>query len=137
MKKIVFISLLASTLFAEQDHDISDFFIDQDVKKVTNASGYGKASTYSLLYAKHQLTTNDKDLHFFYGAKMGIVKEEYTRENGFGLPLNKLGTYYAAAVGLEYDLNQSGVLLAEGSRCEDHFQNRYESKVNLTYTYHF
>lgn len=137
MKRVIFVSLLASTLFAEQKHDVSDFFIDQDVKKVTNELAYGKESTYSLLYAKHQLSSEEEGLHFFYGAKLGVVQEDYTRENGFGLPLNKLGTYYAAAVGMQYDVNEKAMLLAEGSRCEDHFQNRYESRVELTYTYHY
>jgi|LGOV01.1.fsa_nt_gb hypothetical protein len=135
MKKIAFISLLTSTLFAEQKHEISDFFVNQDVKKITNESGYGKSNTYSLLFAKHQLTTEDKDLHFFYGAKMGLVQEEYTSENGFGIPLNKIGAYYAAAAGMEYDLSSREMLLAEGIRSEDQVHQRSESKVQLTYTY--
>jgi len=93
MKRIAFISLLTSTLFAEQKHEISDFVVDQDVKKITNESEYGKSNTYSLLFAKHQFTAEDKDLHFFYGAKMGLVQEEHTSENGFGIPLNKIGAY--------------------------------------------
>lgn len=137
MKKIIFISLLASTLFAEQKEEASDFFIDQDVKKITNESGYGKCSTYSLLYAKHQLAIDDEDLHFYYGAKMGLIQEEYTSENGFGIPLNKVGAYYAAAVGLEYNMGKSEMVMVEGVRSEDHVQSRYESKLKLTYTYNY
>ncbi len=137
MKKIIFISLLASSLSAEQKNDFSDFFIDQDVKKITNESAFGKANTYSLLYAKHLLTTEDEDLHFFYGAKMGLVQEEYTRTNGFGVPLNKIGAYYAAAVGMKYDLNDKAIVLAEGSRSEDQAHDHYESKLQVTYTYSY
>ncbi|MGB5965599.1 MAG: hypothetical protein WBF77_12795 [Sulfurimonadaceae bacterium] len=137
MKKIVFISLLTSTLFAEQKHQLSDYFVEQDVKKITNESEYGKCNTYSLLFAKHQLATQEEDLHFFYGAKMGLVQEEFTSDNGFGIPLNKIGAYYAAAVGMEYDLSNRESLLAEGSRSEDHAHSRYESKLQLNYTYNF
>ncbi len=137
MKKIVFISLLASTLFAEQKNDVSDFFVDRDVKKVTNESGFGKCNTYSLLFAKHSLPTEDANLHFFYGAKMGLVQEEYTSENGFGIPLNKLGAYYAAAVGMEYDFGKNALLMAEGIRSEDEVLQRSESKLKLTYTYSY
>ena len=137
MKAIVFISLLASTLFAEQKHEVSDFFIDKDVKKTTHELGYGKCNTYSLLFAKHQLATEDKDLHFFYGAKMGLVQEEYITENGFGIPLNSIGAYYAAAIGMKYDMSKTSLLLAEGSRSEDHANNRYESKLQLTYNYNY
>ena len=135
MKKIVFISLITSTLFAEQKHELSDFFLTQDVKEITNEEGYGKASTYTLLYAKHQLTTQKEDLHFYYGAKMGFVSEEYTTDNGFGIPLNKMGTYYAAAVGMEYDMSKKEILLAEGLHSEDQVHQRVESRVQLTYTY--
>jgi len=135
MKKIVFISLLTSTLFAEQKHELSDFFVAKDVKKITNELAYGKSSTYSLLFAKHQLTTDEQDLHFFYGAKMGFVQEEYTNDSGFGIPLNEVGAYYAAAVGMEYNLSHKELLLAEGVRYEDQVHQRSESKVQLTYTY--
>ena len=135
MKKIVFISLLTSTLFAEQKHELSDFFVHKDVKKVTNELAYGKASTYSLLFAKHQFTTEEKDLHFFYGAKMGFVQEEYTNDSGFGIPLNEVGAYYAAAVGMKYNLSNKEILLAEGVRSEDPRHQRSDSKIQLTYTY--
>lgn len=135
MKKIVFISLLTSTLFAEQKHEVSDFFVDKDVKKTTNELAYGKSSTYSLLFAKHQFASEKEDLHFFYGAKMGFVQEEYTNDSGFGIPLNDIGAYYAAAVGMEYNLSNKEILLAEGVRSEDQVHQRSESKVQLTYTY--
>ena len=135
MKKIVFISLLTSTLFAEQKHDPSDFFLNQDVKKITNESEYGKSNTYSLLFAKHQLTTQEKDLHFYYGAKMGFVQENHTSENGFGIPLNKIGAYYAAAVGMEYSFSKHEMLLAEGVHSDDQVHRRTDSRVQLTYTY--
>ncbi len=137
MKKIIFISLLASLLSAEEKYKLSDFFIDQDLKKVTNESAFGKANTYSLLYAKHRLTTEDANLHFFYGAKIGVLQEEYTRKNGFGIPLNKIGAYYAAAVGMKYDLSTKAMVLAEGSRSEDQVHNHYESKLQVTYTYNY
>ncbi len=135
MKKIVFISLLTSTLFAEQKHEVSDFFIDKDVTKTTNESAYGTSNTYSLLFARHQLETQEEDLHFYYGAKMGLVQEDYATDNGFGIPLNKIGAYYAAAVGMEYDLSNKEMLLAEGIRSEDQVHRRSESKIQLTYTY--
>ncbi len=135
MKKIIFISLLASTLFAEQKSDLSDFFFTQDVREITNEEGYGKASTYTLLYAKHQLATQQQDLHFYYGAKMGLVSEEYTTENGFGMPLDKIGTYYAAAVGMEYGMSKKESLLAEGIHSQDQVHQRTDSSVQLTYTY--
>lgn len=137
MKKIILISLLASSLFAEQKNDMSDFFIDQDLKKVTNESAFGKANTYSLLYAKHQLMSEDEDLHFYYGAKVGVLQEEYTQANGFGIPLNKIGAYYAAAVGMKYDLSSKAIVLAEGSRSEDQVHNHYESKLQVTYNYNY
>jgi len=135
MKKIIFMSLLTSTLFGEQKHEVSDFFVAQDLKEITHESEYGKRSTYSLLFAKHELTTDEEDLHFFYGAKMGFISEEYTSDNGFGVPLNKIGAYYAAAVGMEYDLSHREMLLAEGVRSQDNVHQRSESKVQLTYTY--
>ena len=135
MKKIIFISLLASNLFGEQKHELSDFYIDKDLKEITNESGYGKCRNYSLLFAKHNVTTQEQDLHFFYGAKMGVVSEEYVTENGFGVPLNKIGAYYAAAVGMEYDMSKSEILLAEGIHSEDRVNHRSESKIQLTYTY--
>jgi len=135
MKKITFISLLTSALFAEQQHIPADFFVGQDIKEISNESGFGKNSTYSLLFAKHELTTDEKDLHFYYGAKMGFVSEEYTTDNGFGVPLNKMGAYYAAAVGMEYDMSNSEMLLAEGIHSEDQVHQRTQSKVQLTYTY--
>ena len=135
MKKIIFISLLTSTLFAEQKHELSEFFVAPDVKEVSNTLGYGKASTYTLLFAKHELVTDEEGLHFYYGAKMGLVSEEHTAENGFGIPLNKIGAYYAAAVGMEYDMSKKEILLAEGIHSEDQVHQRTESKVKLTYTY--
>ena len=137
MKKIILISLLASLLSAEDKYELSDFFINQDLKKVTNESEFGKINTYSLLYAKHQLTNEDQNFHFYYGAKVGFLKEEFTRTNGFGIPLNKIGTYYAAAVGMKYDLSNKAMLLAEGSRSEDQVHNHYESKMQITYTYNY
>lgn len=137
MKKIIFISLLTSTLFAEQKHESVDFFVDQDVKKITNESEYGKCNTYSLLFAKHKLTTQEEDLHFFYGAKMGVIQENYTSNNGFGIPLNKIGAYYAAAVGMEYKFSEREMLLAEGVHSEDQVHQRTDSSVQLTYTYSY
>lgn len=137
MKKIILISLLTSSLFAEQKSDISDFFIDQDLQKVTNESAFGKANTYSLLYAKHQLMSEDENLHFYYGAKVGVLQEEYTKANGFGIPLNKIGAYYAAAIGMKYDLSTKAMLLAEGSRSEDLVHDHFESKMQVTYTYNY
>ena len=135
MKKIIFISLLTSNLFGEQKHEVSDFFVGQDLKEITNEHGYGKSSTYSLLFARHNVTTEEQDLHFFYGAKMGVVSEGYATNNGFGVPLNKIGAYYAAAVGMEYDMSKREMLLAEGVRSDDQVHQRSESKVQLTYTY--
>ncbi len=128
-------SLLTSTLFGEQKHEVSDFFVAQDLKEITHESEYGKSSTYSLLFAKHELATDEADLHFFYGAKMGFVSEEYTSDTGFGVPLNKIGAYYAAAVGMEYDMSNKETLLAEGVRSQDHVHQRTESRVQLTYNY--
>ena len=137
MKKIIFLSLLTSSLFATQDHDVSDFVFDADVKHVSNELEYGKSSNYSLLFAKHSFSTEEKDLHFFYGAKMGLVSEAYESENGFGIPLNKVRTYFAAAVGLEYDLSHEGVFLAEGIHAEDPSLRQVENKLQLTYTYSY
>jgi hypothetical protein len=137
MKKIIFISLLTSTLFAEHSDVLSDFLVDQDVKKVSNEDAYGKKSTYSLLFAKHELTSQERDLHFYYGAKMGFVSEEYENENGFGIPINEVGAYYAAAVGMEYDLSNKAIILAEAVRSKDEAYKRHESKLQLTYTYNY
>jgi len=137
MKKIIFISLLASTLFAEQQHLLSDFCLDKDVKKIDNEASFGKKSTYSLLFAKHELSSKEKDLHFYYGAKMGLVSEKYDNDNGFGIPVNEMGTYYAAAVGMEYDLNTKAIIVAEALRSKDEVYSRSESKVQLTYTYNY
>jgi len=135
MKKMVLLSLLTSALFAESSHDISKFGVDSIVKEVSNELGYGKQSKYSLLFAKHSFNSKDEDVHFYYGAKMGFVSEEYATENGFGLPLNKMGTYYAAAIGIEYDFAERSVLLAEGLRSEDQVNQRSDSQVQVTYTY--
>ena len=130
-------SLMASALFAEQNSVISDFLVEKNVQEVSNESGFGKKSTYSLLFAKHELTTNDHNLHFYYGAKMGLINEAYTTDNGFGVPLNEVGAYYAAAVGMEYDLNKEAILVAEALHAEDEVYQRSESKVQLTYTYNY
>jgi len=135
MKKIVFISLLSSTLLAQEKHSVSEFFVDHDVKKISNESTFGTRNTYSLLFAKHQLSGEDQDIHFFYGAKMGLVSEEHGGENVFGIPLNKVGAYYAAAVGLQYDMGESGIMLAEGVRSEDQVHSRSESKLRLSFNY--
>ena len=135
MKKMVLLSLLTSALFAETSHKISQFDIDSIVKEVSNELGYGKQNTYSLLFAKHSLNSQDEDVHFYYGAKMGFVSEGYAAENGFGVPLNKMGTYYAAAVGVEYDFAERSVFLAEGLRSEDQTKQRSENQVQVTYTY--
>lgn len=137
MKKLIFISLLTSTLFAEQDGVVSDFLVEQNVQEVSNESGFGKKSTYSLLFAKHQISSNSQDLHFYYGAKMGLVNEAYTTDNGFGIPLQEIGAYYAATVGMEYDVNKEAVLVAEALRAEDEVYQRSESKVQFTYTYSY
>jgi len=130
-------SLLTSTLFAEHKDMMSDFSFTKDVNAHTSESGFGKKSTYSLLFARHELTLDEKNLHFYYGAKMGVVSEEYTSDNGFGIPLNEMGTYFAAAVGMKYDLNEQAILLAEGLHSEDHLSKLTESKVKLTYTYNY
>jgi len=135
MKKIIFISLLTTSLFAEHKGVMSDFSFTKDIKEQTSESGFGKTSTFSLLFARHELTLDEKNLHFYYGAKMGVVSEEYASDNGFGIPLNEMGTYFAAAVGMEYDLNEQAILLAEGIHAEDHLSHSTESKVKLTYTY--
>ena len=135
MKKIILISLLTSTLFADHKDVVSDFHLSQDIKEMSNENSFGKKSTYSLLFAKHELTMDQKNLHFYYGAKMGIVSEEYATDNGFGTPLNEIGAYYAAAVGMEYDLNKQAMLMAEGTLSEDQVNQLSESKVKLTYTY--
>jgi len=135
MKTLILISLLTSTLFAEHKDVISNFHFTQDVKELINESSFGTKSTYSLLFAKHELSTQDQDLHFYYGAKMGIIREEHAADNGFGIPLNEIGAYYAAAVGMEYDLNTQAILMAEGTLAEDHVHQLSESKVKLTYTY--
>ena len=137
MKYIIYVSLLSSLLFAEQTLDVSEFFVDQDVKEISNESAFGKSSTYSLLFAKHQFSVEDEDLHFFYGAKMGLVSEEYTANNGLGIPLNKIGAYYAAAVGMEYTMGSNEMLLAEGIQSEDQLLGRSESRLQLTYTYSY
>lgn len=137
MKKIVFISLLASTLFAEQGHVLSDFFVDKDVKKINNEASFGKKSTYSLLFARHELSSEEQDLHFYYGAKMGLVSEKYNNENGFGIPVNEMGAYYAAAVGMEYDLDKQAIIVAEAQHSKDEVYSRSESKLQLTYTYSY
>ncbi len=135
MKKLILISLLTSTLFAEHKELVSDFNFVKDIKEKTNESAFGKTSTYSLLFARHELTMEQKNLHFYYGAKLGVVSEEFNSDNGFGLPLSEMGTYFAAAVGMEYDLNDQAILMAEGTRSEDHLNKLTESKVKLTYTY--
>ena len=135
MKKIILISLLTSALFADHKDVMSDFHFTKDIKELSNENAYGKKNTYSLLFAKHELTMEEKNLHFYYGAKMGIVSEEYASDNGFGMPLNEMGTYFAAAVGMEYDLNEQAILMAEGTHAEDHLNKLTESKVKLTYTY--
>ena len=88
------------------------------------------------MFAKHDIVS-EEDLHFFYGAKMGLVSEAYETTNGFGIPLNKIGAYYAAAVGMEYKMDEGTMLLAEGIRSEDQVLQRSESKVQLTYTYNY
>jgi hypothetical protein len=135
MKKIVFISLLTSALFAQEKKSVSEFFVDHDVKEISNESTFGTRNTYSLLFAKHQFSGEDQDLHFFYGAKMGLVSEEHNGEDVFGIPLNKVGAYYAAAVGLQYDMSDSGTVLAEGVRSEDQVHSRSESKLRLSFNY--
>ena len=135
MKKIILLSLLTSTLFAEHKNVVSDFHFAKDIKELSNENSFGKKSTYSLLFAKHELSMDEKDLRFYYGAKMGIISEEYASDNGFGTPLNEMGAYYAAAVGMEYDLDKQAILMAEGTLSEDQVNHLSESKVKLTYTY--
>ncbi len=137
MKKLIFVStLLASALFA-QSSKVSDFDLDSQVKEISNELGYGKKSKYSLLFAKHSFTLPSDDVHFYYGAKMGFVSEEYATDNGFGLPLNKIGAYYAAAVGIECDLGEKAVLLAEGVRAEDQALQVVDNQLQVTYTYNY
>ena len=135
MKKIILISILTSTLFAEHKSVISDFSFTKDIKEQTSESDFGKTNTYSLLFAKHELTSDEKDFHFYYGAKLGVISEEHTSDNGFGIPLNEMGTYFSAAVGMEYDLNEQAILMAEGIHSENHANKFTESKMKLTYTY--
>ncbi|MBU1643116.1 hypothetical protein KKE54_07115 [bacterium] len=137
MKRFIFLSLFASSLFAEQDHGISEFLVDKDITEISNESEFGKGNTYSLLFAKHRLTTDNQHLHIYYGAKMGLVSEEYTSKYAHAFPLNKIGTYYAAAVGMEYHLSSSKMLLAESSRCDNQFNDRIESKLQVTYSYSY
>ncbi len=137
MKKIIFLSLLTSALFAGSDYDTTKFIVDADVKSIDNELGYGKKSNYSLLFAKHSFTADEANLHFYYGAKMGLVSEAYESENGFGIPLKEMRTYFAAAVGMEYDFTEEGVLLAEGIHAEDPSLRQVENKLQLTYTYSY
>jgi hypothetical protein len=135
MKKIIFISLLTSTLFAQEKENVSEFFVAHDVREVSHESTFGTRNTYSLLFAKHQFSADDQDLHFFYGAKMGLLSEEHYGEDVFGIPLNKVGAYYAAAVGLQYDTSKSGMVLAEGVRSQDLLHSRSDSKLRLSFNY--
>ena len=137
IKRFIFISLLTSTLFAEQKHTISEFLVDQDITETANESEFGKGHTYSLLFAKHRLSSADHSLRFYYGAKMGLVSEEYTSKYAYAIPLNKISTYYAAAVGMEYHLSHNKMLLADTTRCENQFYGRIENKLQLTYSYSF
>jgi hypothetical protein len=137
IKRFILISLFASSLFAGQDYDVSEFLVDKDITEISNESEFGKGSTYSLLFAKHKLATDDQNLHIYYGAKMGLVSEEYTSKYAYGIPLNKIDAYYAAAVGMEYHLSNSKMLLAESSRCDDQFNDRIESKLQVTYSYSY
>jgi len=137
MKKIILISLLTSQLFATETIATSTFKVDKIVQEVSNEEAFGKSSKYSLLFAKHELSSSDQLLHFYYGAKVGIVSEEFTNDNGFGIPLNEVGTFYAATVGMEYDLNKQSILVAEALRSEDQVYERTQSKLQLTYTYNY
>jgi len=137
MKKIVFISLLTTTLFAQDEQSLSEFFVDHYVKEISNESTFGTRNTYSLLFAKHQFSGDDSELHFFYGARMGLVSEEHNGEDVFGIPLNRVGAYYAAAVGLQYDMSESGTVLAEGVRSQDHVHSRSESRLRLSFNYNY
>ncbi len=137
IKRFIFISLLTTTLFAEAANNASEFLVDQDVTEKANESEFGKGNTYSLLFAKHQLTSADQSLHIYYGAKMGLVSEEYTSKYAYAIPLNKISTYYAAAVGMKYHLSHNKMLLAESARCENQFYGRIENKLQLTYSYSF
>jgi len=137
IKRFIFISLLASTLFAEDGHKVSEFLVGQDITETANESEFGKGNTYSLLFAKHRLSSADHSLRFYYGAKMGLVSEEYTSKYAYAIPLNKISTYYAAAVGMEYHLSHNKMLLADTTRCENQFYGRIENKLQLTYSYSF
>ena len=137
MKKIILISLLTSTLFAQENASTSTFKVDKVVQEVSNEEAFGKTSKYSLLFAKHEVSSSDQQLHFYYGAKLGVVSEAFSNDNGFGIPLNEMGTFYAAAVGMEYDLNKQSILVAEALRSEDQVYERTQSKLQLTYTYNY
>lgn len=137
MKKIILISLLTLTLFAQEDTPISTFKVDKVVQEVSNEEAFGKISKYSLLFAKHEVSSSDQQLHFYYGAKLGVVSEEFNNDNGFGLPLNAMGTFYAATIGMEYDLNKKSILVAEALRSEEHIYERTQSKLQLTYTFNY
>ena len=137
MKKIILISLLTSQLFAAETIATSTFKVDKIVQEVSNEEAFGKSSKYSLLFAKHELSSSDQQLHFYYGAKVGVVSETFTNDNGFGIPLNEMGTFYAATVGMEYDLDKQSILIAEALRSEDQVYERTQSKLQLTYTYNY
>ncbi len=137
MKKIILISLLTSQLFAQEDAATSAFKVDKVVQNLSNQEAFGKSSKYSLLFAKHELSSNDQQLHFYYGAKVGVVSEEFTNDDGFGIPLHEIGAFYAATVGMEYDLNKQSILVAEALRSEDQVYQRRQSKLQLTYTYNY
>ena len=137
MKKLILISLLTSQLFSQENETTSTFKVDKIVQEVSNEEAFGKSSKYSLLFAKHELSSSDQQLHFYYGAKIGVVSENFTNDNGFGVPLNEIGAFYAATVGMEYDLNQQSILVAEALRSEDKTYQRTQSKLQLTYTYNY
>ena len=137
MKKIILISLFTSQLFATETTTTSTFKVDKIVQEVSNEEAFGKSSKYALLFAKHELSSSDQQLHFYYGAKVGIISEEFTNDNGFGIPLNEMGAFYAATVGMEYDLDKQSILIAEALRSEDQVYQRTQSKLQLTYTYNY
>ncbi len=60
MRYIIFVFLLFSSLFSEEENSISELTVNQDVKEILNESAFGKANTYSLLIAKHQFNTEDE-----------------------------------------------------------------------------
>jgi len=136
MKKI-YLSLILSLPLFSAEHELSKFVVHGISHSKSNETAYGVTNSYALLYAKHELSTIENSLHLSYGAKVGIISEDYSSQDGFGIPLNKLGTYLAASLELNYDLSHCCHLLAEGSYAQDEVHELEESLVKLSYNYTF